>query len=103
LGGNEPWKDKIKLVWHFLSKEPAQLFSQMANRDKTGTYILPFESYRRLHNTSQKTFFRTLGLVVVQVSIIIFLIYGLSLLNNYSRASGGKSLESNNFLLQFDK
>jgi hypothetical protein len=103
LGGKDSWKNKIRIIWHFLSKEPAQLFSQKAQRDKTGTYLLPFESYRRLHNMTQKTFLRALGLIVVQISLIIFLIYGLSLLGHYTSASGAKSLESNNFILQLDK
>jgi hypothetical protein len=103
LGGNDSWKNKIRLVWHFLSKEPAQLFSQLAQRDKTGTYILPFETYRRLQTLSQKTFLRTLGLVFVQVIVTVFLIYGISLLGHFTSASGAKFLESNNFILQLDK
>jgi hypothetical protein len=103
LGNNDSWTEKMRKIWHFLSKEPAQLFSQMAQRDKTGTYLLPFESYRRLHNMTQKTFLRALGLVVIQVCIIIFLVYGLSLLGHYISASGAKLLESNNFILELDK
>jgi hypothetical protein len=103
LGGKNSWQNKIRMIWHFLCKEPAQLFSQAAQKDKTGTYLLPFESYRRLHKMSQKTFWPTLGLIVFQVSIIAFLIYGTSLLGYDSRASGAKSLESNNFILQLDK
>jgi len=103
LGSKNSWQNKISLIWHFISKEPAQIFSQMARRDKTGTYLLPFASYRHLHHTGRKTFLPILSLIVVQVSIIIFLIYGLSLLGHYSRASGANSLESNNFIQQLDK
>jgi multisubunit Na+/H+ antiporter MnhB subunit len=103
LGPKDSFKNKLKLIWHFFSQEPAQLFSRLAQRDRTGTYLLPYDSYKRLHNLSQKTFMRTLGVLVLQVCIIVFLIFGLSFLSHYTKATNAKNLESNNFILQLDK
>lgn len=106
LGGKDSLKNKVFKVYYFLSKEPAQLFSQMAQRDKTGTFLLPFESYRKLHHISRKIFFRTLGLAAIQIGVIIFLIYGVSLIGHHSEASDdskSKSMKSDNFILELDK
>lgn len=103
LGGSDTVKNKLKLIFSFISKEPASIFSQISKRDPNGTYQLPFEKYRKMHLFSRKTFFRTLGLVVLQVMLIVFMIYALNALTNYTKAKGNNLLQSPNFKLQLDK
>ena len=103
LGSPDTPKNKLKLIFSFLRQEPAQIFSQLAVKDQRGTYELPFEKYRQLHLTTRKTFLRTLGLLVVQILLFVFLIYGLTLLTHYSQAQGNILLQSKNFILQLYK
>ncbi len=103
LGNPDTLKNKIRIVFAFLKREPAEIFSQLSNQDRNGTYQLPFEKYRQLHLISRKTFLRTLGLIVMQVILVLFLIYGLTFLSHYTKAQGDNLLQSHNFLLQLDK
>ena len=103
LGNPNSLKNKLKLIFSFLRQEPAQVFSQLASKDPLGTYKLPFEKYRQLHLFSRKTFLRTMGLIVLQVILLVFMIYGLTLLTHYTKAQENNLLQSHNFLLQSDK
>lgn len=103
LGNPNSLKNKLKLIFSFLHEEPAQVFSQMASKDPRGTYKLPFEKYRQLHLFSKKTFLRTMGLIVLQVLLLVFMIYGLTLLTHYTKAQENNLLQSHNFLLQLEK
>lgn len=103
LGKNEAWHKKIGKIHHFLKYEPAHLFASLAERDKNGTYLLPYETYKRLHILSKKTLLRTFGLVFVQLTVIFFLIYGLTLYGHFTIAFGGKSQENNNLTQQLNQ
>ncbi|MCX6742908.1 MAG: hypothetical protein NT116_01605 [Candidatus Parcubacteria bacterium] len=103
LGSHDTPKNKLKLISSFLLQEPAEIFSQLSAKDQHGTYQLPFEKYRQLHLISRKTFLRTLGLIILQVILIVFMIYGLTLLTHYTKAQENNLLQSHNFQLQLDK
>ena len=103
LGGEQKLTEKIKLVLHFLKQEPASVFSEIANRDKRGTYLKSFEKFRSYHLFSRKTFLRTLGIIIVQIVILAILLYGLAVLTHSSKAQETNSLQSKNFQLELKK
>ncbi|MCX6743463.1 MAG: hypothetical protein NT116_04470, partial [Candidatus Parcubacteria bacterium] len=75
--------NKLKLIWHILSKEPAFVFIANAQKDPNGTYQISYEKHKRFHVFSQKNFKRILGLIIIDLLLLSYLaIY----LNHNSKA-----------------
>jgi cytochrome bd-type quinol oxidase subunit 2 len=103
LRADDTWKNKLKIFFHFLSKEPALIFSQHGVKNNKGTYLHSFDDYKKFHSLSKKSFIRTVGLLVLQLLILAFLVYGLAFLTHYTSASDSTTMQSNYFLLQLGK
>jgi uncharacterized repeat protein (TIGR01451 family) len=68
---------KIKVAFNLLHKEPAGLFSQHTSQDKKGTYENSYQKYKKLHEQTQKTVERALGVIILKLVILVVLIFGV--------------------------
>jgi uncharacterized repeat protein (TIGR01451 family) len=69
--------NKIKIALNLLHKEPAVIFADQTGQDKKGTYGNSYEKYKRLHEYSQKTIERALGIIILKLIILVVLILGV--------------------------
>jgi len=77
---------RIKLIGQLLFKKPAKVFAEHAGQDNGGTYKASYEKHKRLHEYSQKTLQRAIGLLALKVVILIILILTLSSLGHTGQA-----------------
>lgn len=83
LNLNTNFKQKIKLLYQLLIKEPALIFALNAPRDNNGTFYASFEKHKSYQRFSRKNFFRLVGLSILVIIIILIL---SSNLNHISEA-----------------
>ena len=83
LKSNKTFKQKLKLIFQLLTKDPSIIFSNNAPRDKKGTYRVSFDKHKSLQIFSRKNFLRLIGLIII---IIVVLLCISSNLNHTSQA-----------------
>jgi uncharacterized repeat protein (TIGR01451 family) len=78
--------NKMKIALNLLHKEPAVIFADQTNQDKKGTYKNSYGSYKKLHEYSQKTVERALGIIILKLIVLVVLILGVAGVNHQSIA-----------------
>lgn len=82
------YRKGINMIWSLLTKDPAEFFSDNAQRDEKGTFKSSYEKHRSSHIFSRKTLMHAFGLIFLKIIILAVLVIGLSSVNHHGYAQG---------------